>query len=162
YLIHAPDPRTPWRTSVSALARLVDDGLVRRVGLSNVNRAQLDEALGILPVAAVQVALSPYDVRALRGGVVARCEERGIAVIAHSPLGGPRRAGGLARHPTLVEIAEASGAMPAEVVLAWLLSLSPVVVAIPGARRPETARSAARSATLQLDAGDRETLAVAF
>lgn len=41
YLLHAPDPRTPWRTSVRALARLVDDGLVARVGVCNVNRAQL-------------------------------------------------------------------------------------------------------------------------
>ena len=39
YLLHAPDPRTPWRTSVRALARLVDEGLVRRVGVANVNRA---------------------------------------------------------------------------------------------------------------------------
>ena len=38
YLIHAPDPRTPWRTSVRALARLVEEGLVRGVGVSNVNR----------------------------------------------------------------------------------------------------------------------------
>ena len=60
YLIHAPDPRTPWRTSVRALARLVDEGLVRRVGLANVNRRQLDEALELAPIAAVQVALSPY------------------------------------------------------------------------------------------------------
>jgi aryl-alcohol dehydrogenase-like predicted oxidoreductase len=45
FLVHTPDPRTPWRTTVRALARLVDDGLVRRVGLANVNRAQLDEAL---------------------------------------------------------------------------------------------------------------------
>src|SRR5688572_26685642 len=34
YLIHAPDARTPWRTSVRALARLVDDGLVKRVGVA--------------------------------------------------------------------------------------------------------------------------------
>ena len=59
YLLHAPDPRTPWRTSVRALARLADEGLVRRVGLANVNRTQLDEALELAPVAAVQVALSP-------------------------------------------------------------------------------------------------------
>src|SRR5580765_514328 len=84
YLIHAPDPRTPWRTSVRALARLVDDGLVRHVGLANVNRPQLDEALELAPVAAVQVAISPFDDRALRGGVVERCVEAGIAVIAHS------------------------------------------------------------------------------
>jgi aryl-alcohol dehydrogenase-like predicted oxidoreductase/predicted kinase len=158
YLIHAPDPRTPWRRSVRALARLLDDGLVRQVGLSNVNRAQLDEAIELAPIAAVQVALSPFDDRALRGGVVDRCAERGIALIAHSPLGGPRRVGGLARNETLCEVAEARRASPAEVALAWLLDLSPVVVAIPGARRPETARSAARAASIRLEAADRRAL----
>ena len=162
YLIHAPDPRTPWRTSVRALARLVDEGVVRRVGLANVNRGQLDEALELAPVTAVQVALSPFEHRSLRGGVVERCAEAGTALIAHSPLGGPRRAGGLARLQALADIAEARGATPAEVALAWLLDLSPAVVAIPGARRPETARSAAGAAKVGLDAGDREVLARAF
>jgi hypothetical protein len=78
----------------------------------------------------VQVALSPFDDRALRGGLVERCEELGIALLAHSPLGGPKRA----------------GRVDAEETLAWLLGLSPVIVPIPGARRPETARSAARVA----------------
>jgi aryl-alcohol dehydrogenase-like predicted oxidoreductase len=162
YLIHAPDPRTPWRTSVRALARLVDDGLVRRVGVSNVSRPQLDEALTLVPIAAVQVALSPLDDRALRGGVLERCEEEGIALIAHSPLGGPRRVGRLARNEALAEIAEARGASAAELALAWLLSLSPVVVPIPGARRPETARSAARAAALGLEEDDRARLADAL
>src|SRR5439155_12627465 len=44
YLIHAPDPRTPWRTSLRALERLVAEGLVRQVGVSNVNRRLLDDA----------------------------------------------------------------------------------------------------------------------
>jgi aryl-alcohol dehydrogenase-like predicted oxidoreductase/predicted kinase len=162
YLIHAPDPRTPWRTSVGALARLAHEGLVNRVGLSNVNRAQLDEALELAPVTAVQVAVSPYDDRSLRGGVVERCDEKGIAVIAHSPLGGPRRAASLARHEVLSRAAEARGATPAEIALAWLLELSPALVAIPGARRPETARSAARAATLGLDVGERRVLDRAF
>ena len=162
YLIHAPDPRTPWPTSVRALARLADEGLVRNVGLSNVNRPQLDEALELAPITAVQVALSPYDDGALRGGVVERCAENGITVIAHSPLGGPRRAGRLARRQELVDIGDARGATPWEVALAWLLQLSPGVVAIPGARRPETARSAARAATLRLEDGDRELLARVF
>src|SRR2546429_4082701 len=77
YLIHAPDPRTPWRTSLRALARLVDDGLVRRVGVANVNRRELDEALTLAPVTAVQVALSLRDDHALRGGVLERCDEHG-------------------------------------------------------------------------------------
>jgi aryl-alcohol dehydrogenase-like predicted oxidoreductase/predicted kinase len=162
YLIHAPDPRTPWRTSVRALARLLDDGLVRRVGLSNVNRRQLDEAIELAPVAAVEVGLSVYDDRAVRGGVVERCAEVGIAVIAHSPLGGPRRAGSLARRQPLADVAQACSATAAEVALAWLLGLSPAVVAIPGARRPETARSAARSATLVLGADDHAAVARTF
>lgn len=162
YLIHAPDPRTPWRTSVRALARLGDEGLARHVGLSNVNRRQLDEAIELAPVTAVQVALGPHDDHSLRGGVVARCAELGIAVIAHSPLGGPRRAGGLARRGPLAGVADHLGATPAEVALAWLLDLDPNVIAIPGARRPETIRSAARAASLALDPDARATLRGVF
>jgi aryl-alcohol dehydrogenase-like predicted oxidoreductase/predicted kinase len=162
YLIHTPDPRTPWRTSVRALARLVDEGLVKNVGISNVNRSQLDEALELAPVAAVQIALSPYDDRALRGGVVERCDKAGVAVLAHSPLGGPKRAGRIARNHQVAQVADAHGATPAEIALAWLLELSPMVVPIPGARRPETARSAARAGALILEPDDRETLDQAF
>jgi aryl-alcohol dehydrogenase-like predicted oxidoreductase/predicted kinase len=162
YLIHAPDPRTPWRTSVRALARLADEGLVQRVGVSNVSRAQLDEALELAPIAAVQVGLSVFDDRVLRGGVVERCVEAGVAVIAHSPLGGPKRVARLAREQVLVEIADAHSATPAEVALAWLLQLAPVVVPIPGARRPETARSAARAAELELSDDERAQIDAAF
>ena len=130
YLVHAPDPRTPWRTTVRALARLADEGLVRRIGLANVNRTQLDEALELAPVAAVQVALSPLDDRALRGGVLERCDELGLPFIAHSPLGGPNR----------------SGRLDAAEALAWLLGLSPVVVPIPGTSRPEHVRANAAAA----------------
>ena len=162
YLLHAPDPRTPWRTSVRALGRLVDEGLVRRDGIANVTRDQLDEALGLVPIAAVSVALGPYDDRALRGGVVERCAGARIAVIAHAPLGGPRRAPGLARRPELTAIAGARGLTAAEVALAWLLDLSPVVLPIPGARRPETARSAARAASVGLTQEERRRLGDAF
>ena len=110
YLLHAPDPRTPWATSVRALARLVDDRLVARVGVANVTRGQLDEALALAPVSAVQVALSLFDDRALRGGVVDRCAEAGVTLIAHSPLGGPRRAKRLDRNQALSEIARSCDA----------------------------------------------------
>jgi aryl-alcohol dehydrogenase-like predicted oxidoreductase len=162
YLIHAPDPRTSWQTSVRALARLLDEGLVAHVGLSNVNRSQLQEAVDIVEVAAIEVALSILDDRAVRGGLIEFCEERGIAVIAHSPLGGPRRVRALARRPELDDIARARDATPEQVAVAWLLDLSPVVVPIPGARRPETAGSAARAAHVQLEPGDRVLLAAAL
>jgi aryl-alcohol dehydrogenase-like predicted oxidoreductase len=162
YLIHAPDPRTPWRTSVRALGRLVEQGLVRRVGLANVTRTQLDEALELAPISAIQVGLSLLDDRALRGGVVERCTERGLTLIAHSPLGGPRRAGALSRRPELTRIAVQHGAPAAEVALAWVLGISPHLVAIPGARTPQSAKSAARAATLELSGDDRRALERAF
>ena len=158
YLLHAPDPRTPWRTSVRALARLVDDGLVPRVGVCNVNRAQLDEALEQAPITAVQVALSPFDDGALRGGILDRCVDAGITLMAHSPLGGPRRARGLPRREMLATVARERGVPEAEIALAWVLDLAPNVVVVPGARRPETARSAAHAASLQLDDGERARL----
>jgi aryl-alcohol dehydrogenase-like predicted oxidoreductase/predicted kinase len=162
YLIHAPDPQRPWRTSLRALTRLLDEGIVNRVGVSNVNRGQLDEALELAPISAVEVALSVFDDRALRGGVVERCIEAGVAVIAHSPLGGPRRAKAIGREQALVDVADARGVAAAEVALAWLLDLAPAVVAIPGARRPETARSAAAAARIRLDDEERGALALAF
>ncbi|MFZ1992931.1 MAG: aldo/keto reductase, partial [Solirubrobacteraceae bacterium] len=110
YLLHAPDPRTPWTTSVRALARLHADGLVSRIGVSNVNRHQLDQAAELAPISAVQVALSVVDDRALRGGLVDRCAELGIALIAHSPLGGPRRARSLVRREELAQVASRHGA----------------------------------------------------
>jgi aryl-alcohol dehydrogenase-like predicted oxidoreductase len=158
YLVHAPDPRTPWSTTVRALARLLDERLVGRIGVSNVNRPQLDEAVELAPIAAVEVALSVFDDRALRGGLVERCEALGIAVIAHSPLGGPRRAGTLARRSDLADAARAHGATPAEIALARLLALSPSIVAIPGATRADTVHSAARAARLDLPAAERAKL----
>ncbi len=158
YLLHAPDPRTPWRTSVRALARLVDEGLVARVGVCNVNRAQLDEALEIAPISAVQVALSVLDDRAVRGGLLDRCAEVGISLAAHSPLGGPRRAGSLARHQALAAIAKTHGVTVAEAALAWVLGLAPNIVVVAGARRPDAARSAARAATLALTDAERASV----
>jgi aryl-alcohol dehydrogenase-like predicted oxidoreductase len=162
YLIHAPDPRIPWRTSVRALAKLLRDGVVAHVGLANVNRLQLEEACELVDVAAIQISLSVLDASAVRGGLVDFCAERGIAVIGHSPLGGVRRAPSLPRRPELVDIARARGATPEEVALAWVLDVSPLVVAIPGARRPATVRSAARAATLHLEASDRARIVSAF
>jgi aryl-alcohol dehydrogenase-like predicted oxidoreductase len=158
YLLHAPDPRVEWRTPVRALARLVDEGLVARVGLCNVNRTQFDEACHHAPIAAVQVALSRFDDTVVRAGLVDRCADGGIALVAHSPLGGTRRAARLGSDHALGDVARAHEATEAEVALAWVLGLGPHVVAIPGARRPETARSAAHAAALELATSEREQL----
>ncbi|MBX7101363.1 MAG: aldo/keto reductase [Myxococcaceae bacterium] len=95
YLLHAPDPRVPFATSVRALRRQLDEKKVKAIGLCNVSRAQLVEALDLAPIAAVQLAVSPLELTALRGGVVDLALERGLLVFAHSPFGGPRRRGAL-------------------------------------------------------------------
>ncbi|MDF2695689.1 MAG: oxidoreductase [Labilithrix sp.] len=153
-LLHAPDPRVPLATSMRALVRAKAEGLTRAIGLSNVTRGQLD-SLGDVEIAAVQVALGAFDDAAARGGVLAWCKERGVLVQAHSPLGGPSRAGRLARDPVLRAIASRhDGATPAMVVLAYLLAVSEVVLPIVGARRPETAASALAAARIVLDEAD--------
>ena len=161
-LLHAPDPRVSFATSVRALARIHTDGLARSVGVSNVSRKQLDVALGEAPVAAVEVALGAYDDLAIRSGVVELCLERGIQVLAHAPLGGPERARRLARDPELVRIAASMSASPLEVFLAYLLAVNPGIVPVVGARRVETVRSLERAAQVVLAADQLAALDARF
>ncbi|MFN2581734.1 MAG: aldo/keto reductase, partial [Candidatus Dormibacteria bacterium] len=158
YLVHAPDPRTPWRTTVRALAKLLDAGMVRHVGVANVSRVQLDQARDIVAISAVEVPLSPFSDRAFRDGLVDDCASNGMTVLAHAPLGGPARVARLSRDPVLVQIAARHCVGPAEIALAWLLDVSSVIIPIPGARRPETARSVAHAAAVRLSAEERHLL----
>lgn len=160
YLLHAIDPKTPLPTSVRALARIREDGIARAVGLSNVSLTQLEEAEAITRIDAVEVELSPWRLDAVRGGLVAACEARGIELFAHRPLGGPAGVKRLAKDIVLAAIAARLGATPHEVALAWLRALSPVIVPLPGATRIDTARSAARQ--IELSEADRAALDARF
>ncbi len=138
-----------------ALQVLKDEGLVRRIGLSNVTEAELDLAISELGsasdggVVSVQNELSPRY-RADHD-VLARCEREGIAFLPWSPLGGATHAKHFgSRFAAFSNVAESLGATPQEVTLAWLLRISPVMIPIPGATRPETIASIVRSATLEL------------
>ena len=154
YQLHAPDPRAPLATSLRALASLQRDGLVEHIGLCNVSLPQLEEARRIVEIAAVQVEVSPSHDESLRNGVAELCAAEGIRLLAYRPLGGAAHCRQLAQDPVLSGVAARHGATPAEVVLAWLRSLSAVVVPLPGPTRPETARSGARAATLPLSEED--------
>jgi aryl-alcohol dehydrogenase-like predicted oxidoreductase len=161
-LLHAPDPRVDLRTSVRALLRAKEEGLAKAVGLSNVSRKEL-ESLEDVPLAVVQVALGAYDDGAARGGVVAWCRERGITLQAHTPLGGPTRAGKLARDPVLSTIARRiEGATPAMVFLAYLLAIAAEIVPVVGARRPETAIAAVAAERIVLEETDLAKLDARF
>ncbi len=152
YLLHAPDPRTPWATSVRGLKALLDAGLVERIGLSNVSRPQLEEALQLAPISAVQVALGLGNDAPLRGGLVELCAQRGICVLAHSPLGGAPRAAKLLRGQALGALAARLGLTPAAAALHGLRSVHPVIVPVVGARSPATASAWAQVAAAPVDA----------
>jgi aryl-alcohol dehydrogenase-like predicted oxidoreductase len=152
YQFHRPDPAVPYAESIGALKELQDAGKVRWIGISNASTEQIEEACSIAEVVAVQNELS-LDFRSpLEKGEVANCERRGIAFLPWSPLGGISRAGEAAgRHQAVRDTAAALGVSPQQVALAWLLSLSPVVIPIPGASRPESILDSVRAVDLQLE-----------
>ena len=157
YQLHAIDPRTPLETSVRALAALQAEGKIRRVGLCNVTVGQIESARQVVEIASVQVSLSPLDDEYLRNGVAEYCRDHGIRLIAYRPLGG-ERVSRLTRDPDLADVAARHGVTPQEVALAWLMDLSTLVTPIPGATRPETARSIAAAIRVRLSGDDRRQL----
>jgi aryl-alcohol dehydrogenase-like predicted oxidoreductase/predicted kinase/histidinol phosphatase-like enzyme len=162
YQLHAPDPRVPFATSVRAMAALKEEGLVARIGLCNVNVGQLEEARSITDISAVQVELSVWHDDNLLNGVIDYCLTHGIQVIAYRPLGGRRKVSRLRHEAVLKAIAERCRATPAEIALAWLATLSDLIVTIPGATRIETVQSIVRAHGVLLSAEDREQLDARF
>jgi aryl-alcohol dehydrogenase-like predicted oxidoreductase len=152
YQFHRPDPSVPFEQSVEAVAELQRDGIIEHVGLSNVSVEQLESACAIVRVASVQNELSPYVCGSM--DVVAWCHRNDVPFLAWAPLGGAARAGGMENDPAVVAFAEVAvelGVSTQRVVLAWLLSLSPAVTVIPGARRVASIVDSVAAADLQLD-----------
>ncbi|MFT4933003.1 MAG: diketogulonate reductase-like aldo/keto reductase, partial [Natronomonas sp.] len=116
---------TAWRN----LEAVADRGLARTLGVSNVSRSQLETILetGRLRPALVQIERHPYRPR---DDLVSFCHERGIRVVAHSPLSAP----GLLEEPVLREVADDHDLSLAGVVLAW--NVTQHVVPIPSSTTP--------------------------
>jgi aryl-alcohol dehydrogenase-like predicted oxidoreductase len=144
YQLHRPDPDTPFEESVAGLRDLLDAGKVRMVGISNTDVEQIRLADDILGgrLTSVQNEFSP----AFRSSEpeIRLCEEMGKAFLPWRPLGGVGTGGGVAA------IARDRGVSPQRVSLAWMLALSPCLIPIPGASRPETIRDSAAAAGLSL------------
>jgi pyridoxine 4-dehydrogenase len=153
YQLHRVDPCVPLEESVGALDDLRREGRIRHIGLSNVTAAELARARAVAPVASVQNRMSvagPADEEVLRA-----CEESGIAYLPWYPLG----CGALARDAGRVgEVASRRGATPAQVALAWLLAVSPAVLAIPGTGSMAHLEEDVAAAALRLSAEDLDAL----
>jgi aryl-alcohol dehydrogenase-like predicted oxidoreductase len=154
YQFHRPDPTVPYADSVGALADLLDAGTIRLAGISNADPAQIRTAQEVLGgrLASVQNQYSPRF-RTSRPELDL-CDELGIAFLPWSPLGGIGRADRTAeRYAAFAEVAAEVGASPQQVTLAWMIAASPLVVPIPGSRRPETIRDSYAAGALVLTDG---------
>jgi aryl-alcohol dehydrogenase-like predicted oxidoreductase len=160
YQLHKPDPRVPFADSVGVLRELLDAGLIRMAGVSNVDNEQILQAREILgdSLVSVQNEYSPAvraSARQLR-----LCAELEIAFLPWSPLGGISRSSldgpGTASlgFGAFHEIARERGVSPQQVCLGWHLAQSPAVLPIPGASRPESIRDSAAAADLTLTAAE--------
>ena len=109
-----------------ALAALREEGLIRHLGLSNIDTGHLAEARTITTVAAVQNEF--HAAQRDDADLLAACEESGIAFVPFSPVGGGRQFG----DDRLAKVAARHGATVSQIGLAWLLASSTVTLTIPG------------------------------
>jgi len=161
YYQHRVDPATPIEETVGAMARLVEQGKVRYLGLSEAAPATIRRAAATHPIAALQTEYSLWS-RDPEDEILATCRDLGIGFVAYSPLGRGFLTGQLTRfedladddvrrthprfqgenfqkNPDLVarvrEIAQEKGCTPGQLALAWLLAQGEDIVPIPGTKR---------------------------
>jgi aryl-alcohol dehydrogenase-like predicted oxidoreductase len=184
YYLHRVDPGVPVEETIGAMASLVDEGLVRRLGISEASGEQLRRAHAVHPIAAIQSEWSLFT-RGLETEILPIARELGVAVVPFSPLGRgmltggvtttadlpaddmrrglPRFAeGNLATNLALVEqvraVAAEHDATPGQVALAWLLAAGPDVVPIPGTKRRTYLEENVAAADVRLSPADLERL----
>lgn len=125
--LHRIDPKVPADEQFGAIRQLLDEGLIRHAGLSEVSVEQIEAARTVFPVATVQNRYNLVDRTSEE--VLDHCEREGIGFIPWFPLA----AGSLARPGSILDsIARDRGASPSQVALAWVLARSPVMLPIPG------------------------------
>jgi aryl-alcohol dehydrogenase-like predicted oxidoreductase len=127
--LHRIDPQTPLADQVGTLRDLRDEGKIGRIGLSEVTVAELEEARGIVDIASVQNRYSLLDRE--YEPVLAACEAAGIAFLPWRPVAW----GKAGANDEIAAVAAELDAGPTQVLLAWLLGHSPVVLPIPGTTR---------------------------
>ncbi|MEZ5959920.1 MAG: aldo/keto reductase [Hyphomonadaceae bacterium] len=185
YYLHRKDPATPIEVSVEAMAKLVKEGKVRSIGLSEVNIETLRTAHGVHPIAAVQSEYSLFT-RDYEADVIPACKELGATFVAYSPLGrglltgsfgkdwkpngpdfravmAPRFAGealdaNLALVSEIEALAQAKKVKAGQVALAWVLSRGDHIVSIPGTTKLANLESNLAAADISFAADELQRL----
>jgi aryl-alcohol dehydrogenase-like predicted oxidoreductase len=180
YYQHRIDRSTPIEETAGALARLVERGKVRFIGLCEAGADTIRRAHEVHPLAALQTEYSLWT-RDLEGEVIPLLRRLGIALVPYSPLGRGFLTGAFRRRDDLIPgdrrharprfqegnfernigllapieaIARAKGCTLSQVVLAWLLSRGDDVVPIPGTKRRSYLEENIRAVDVTLDADE--------
>ncbi|MFD7610197.1 aldo/keto reductase [Streptomyces sp. NPDC059828] len=145
-----------------ALAEMREAGLIRQLGVSNVNPDQLAEAQAIAPVVCVQNAYG-IGLRPERDAFVRSCGEQGVAFVPFYSVAGSGGQAGVTspEHDAVQAVARAHGVGAAQVRLAWTLHRGPHMLAIPGTGNPEHLEANIATGTLRLSEEDLASLEVA-
>ncbi|MFE6836820.1 aldo/keto reductase [Streptomyces sp. NPDC057705] len=186
YYLHRVDPAVPLEETWGALAELVAEGKVRHLGLSEVTAGEAARAHAVHPVTAIQSELSLWTRDALEGDdVVGWCAANGAAFVPFAPLGRGYLTGSIdtstqfedddfrATNPrfsdaaraanqrivdAVRDVAQAHGATPAQVALAWVLARGEHVVPIPGTKRVGYLRENVAAVDVRLSPSDLDRL----
>lgn len=184
YYQHRVDTSVPIEDTVGAMARLVEQGKVKHLGLSEAAPETVRRAVKVAPIAALQMEYSLWS-REEETDLIPLCQELGIAFVAYSPLGrgifggeitgpdslaeGDRRrdhprfqADNLARNLQLLApvkaLAGQKGVSPAQIALAWMMNKHSHVIPIPGTRKAAHLDANAAAADIKLTPAEIKTL----
>jgi aryl-alcohol dehydrogenase-like predicted oxidoreductase len=151
--LHRIDPKVPRDEQFGAVKTLLDSGVIRYAGLSEVSVADIQAASKVFKVATVQNRYNLVD----RGNedVLEYCEQHAIGFIPWFPLGSGDLTGPRSKLETL---AKRHGATPAQIALAWMLARSPVMIPIPGTSNPSHLEENVAAANVQLSEEDLAAL----
>jgi len=153
YQLHAPDPKVPFEVQVGTLADFQRQGKVRHIGLSNVSVKELEQARRLVPIVSVQ---NRYNLGERSSeDVLQACERLGIAFLPWYPLA----AGSSLTQAKVKALAKKLDATPSQVVLAWLLKKSPVMLPIPGTGSVAHLEENMQAGSLELSDADSRMLA---
>ena len=179
YYLHRWDKTVPIEDSVGAMSRLVEQGKVRTIGLSEVSAATLRKAHAVHPITALQNEYSLWT-RNPEIAALDACAELGVAFVAFSPVGRgflcdavhdvaaleakdirrimPRfdpenHARNLRLLPPYKALAQEAGCTPAQLALAWLLHKRDFIIPIPGTTRVDHLKEDVAAAGVRLDPG---------
>jgi aryl-alcohol dehydrogenase-like predicted oxidoreductase len=188
YYIHRIDPNVPIEDTIGAMARLVEQGKVRHLGLCEAGATTIRRAHKTHPLTAVETEYSLWT-RDIEADILPTLRELGIGLVAYSPLGRGFLTGSFAARSDLIEsdrrhahprfqegnfeknlgllgpvkaIADARGCTMAQVALAWLLAQGDDIVPIPGTKRRKYLEQNAAAVDLPLSKAEVASLAQAF